>query len=335
MKKFTSGRVLMFCAFAVFMASCATTPKTSSSQNQNDDDISISEGVSTTEAKVRREPKPISVQNTSNQLEKSFKEKLDELEIKVTASPKTTVVEKSFNSPFTVQVKDASGAVSDFELTVQWPVGRANGTITYSTTQVKTDAEGFASFNPAAPKFAVKDFVSIYPTPVSSSPAIVQAAYERAVTIPFAAKSKYLGYPGGVLFTYDFNESGKPTTNNFTLLQTLRNYGINVGNSPVSDTSYCDKPVSALYKATYDITGPAYNFMVSGTFKYAEPSVETEDGVKVTLTADITCVDMKNGNVLYKTVFSETTTDKTKWNAEQKCRKLLAEKAADAIIYGM
>ena len=82
MKKFTSGRVLMICAFAVFMASCATTPKTSGSQNQNDDDISISEGVSTTEAKVRREPKPISVQNTSNQLEKSFKAKLDELEIK-------------------------------------------------------------------------------------------------------------------------------------------------------------------------------------------------------------------------------------------------------------
>ena len=52
-------------------------------------------------------------------------------------------------------------------------------------------------------------------------------------------------------------------------------------------------------------------------------------------TADITCVDMNNGNVIYKTIFSESVTDKNKWNAEQKCRKILAEKAADAIVYGM
>lgn len=334
MKKLKSIKVASICLIAIFIASCASTPKPSDSQAAHDDNL-VSQGGSVQDAKVIREPKPISVQNTSNQLEKNFKDKLNDLEIKITTSPKTTVVGKAFSSPYTVQVKDSAGPVSGFDLTVNWPAGSANGTITYSTAQLKTDDEGKAVFTPSAPKFAVKDSVTFYPTPVSSSPAIVQAAYERAVTAPYAVKSSYIGYPGGVLFTYDFNEKGNPTTNNFTFLQTLRNLGVNVGNSPVSDTSYFNKPVSELYKATYDITGAAYKFMVSGTFKYASPAVETEDGVTVTLTADITCVDMKNGNVLYKTVFSETTTDKTKWNAEQKCRKILAEKAADAIIYGM
>ena len=44
---------------------------------------------------------------------------------------------------------------------------------------------------------------------------------------------------------------------------------------------------------------------------------------------------MNNGNILYKTSFTETVTDKNKWTADQKCRKILAEKAADAIVYGM
>lgn len=333
MKKFRLFKVTTICLVSALLFSCASTPKTSDSETVNDEDLTVSESSST--GKVIREPKPISVQNTSNQLEKNFKTVLENIELKVTSKPKTTSVGRAFNTSYVVNVTDANGPLSGFDLTVNWPVGKSNGTITYSSAQLKTDANGNATFTPAAPKFAVKDQVTFYPTPVSSSPNVVQAAYERSVTAPYAVKSSYIAYPGGVLFTYDFNESGWPTTNNFTLLQTLRNSGVNVGNSPVSDPAYFDKPVSELYKATYDITGAAYKFMVVGTFKYAEPASENENGVSVTLTADLTCVDMKNGNVLYKTIFSETTTDKTKWNAEQKCRKALAEKAADEIIYGM
>lgn len=333
---------LIFASVAVLIVtSCATTSNTSSSAADETDSSIITDITEEIEqdsgsgSKVRKEPKPISVQNTSNQQETQFKELLKRIDIKVISSPKTTMVNKPFSVPYIINVSDENGGIADLDITVTWPVGRSNNTLTYSSAQIKTDVSGNATFSAAAPKFAVKDVITFYPSPVSSSSNIVKAAYEAAVTAQYAAKSNYINYPGGVLFVYDFNEKGRAGSNNFTMLQTLRNSGVNVGNSPISDTSYFEKPVYDLYKATYDIVGKAYKFMVIGSFKYAEPAVETEEGATVKLTADITCVDMNNGNVIYKTIFSESVTDNNKWNAEQKCRKILAEKAADAIVYGM
>ncbi|MBQ1629506.1 MAG: hypothetical protein II098_10200 [Treponema sp.] len=319
----------------LFLFSCASVPAPSDVEKTDDDNFITQDNESRQEGKVIKEPKPISVQNTSNQLETEFKNLLKRIELKVESSPKATTANRGFNAPYVVTVKDENGPVAGLELTVNWPIGRTNDTVTYSATRIKTDSEGKVSFTPAAPKFAVKDKVTFYPSPVSSSSQIVKAAYETAVSAPYAVKSEYLGYPGGLLYTYDFNEKGNPTTNNFLLLQSLRNIGVNVGNSPVSDTSYFNMPVSELYKETYNIVGKSYKFMVMGAFKYAAPAEETADGATVTLTADITCIDMNNGNILYKTSFTETVTDKNKWTADQKCRKILAEKAADAIVYGM
>lgn len=324
---------------AFFITSCATTKSVTQEETKEIQDTTIIsdeiEEDSIVVEKVRKEPKPISVQNTSNQQEIEFKELLNKIELKIVSSPKTTSVNKAFSVPYIINVSDENGGVADLDITVNWPVGKSNNTVTYSSTQIKTDVSGNATFTPAAPKFAVKDQVTFYPSPVSSSSNIIKAAYDVAISAPYAAKSNYINYPGGVLFVYDFKENGRADSNNFTMLQTLRNSGVNVGNSPISDTSYFDKPINELYKATYDIVGQAYKFMVMGSFKYAEPATETENGFTVKLTADITCVDMNTGNVIYKTSFSESVTDKNKWNADQKCRKLLAEKAADAIVYGM
>lgn len=335
MKKIRGVLTILGTAGLLLLASCATVSSAASSGSNDDDGLISQESTSQPEGKIIKEPKPISVQNTSNQLETEFKNLLKRIELKVESSPKATVANKAFRTPYVVTVKDENGPVAGLELTVNWPIGRTNDTVTYSAARIKTDEEGKVSFTPAAPKFAVKDKVTFYPSPVSSSSIIVKAAYETAVSAPYAVKSEYLGYPGGLLYTYDFNEKGNPTTNNFLLLQSLRNIGVNVGNSPVSDTSYFNMPVSELYRETYNIVGKSYKFMVMGAFKYAAPAEETADGATVTLIADITCVDMSNGNILYKTSFTETVTDKNKWTADQKCRKILADKAADAIVYGM
>lgn len=335
MKKNRAIYTLVGAAGLLFLFSCASVPAPSAAEKTDDDNFIAQDNEPRQEGKVIKEPKPISVQNTSNQLETEFKNLLKRIELKVESSPKTTTANKSFNAPYVVSVKDENGPVAGLDLTVNWPIGRTNDTVTYSAARLKTNEEGKVSFTPTAPKFAVKDKVTFYPSPVSSSSLIVKAAYETAVSAPYAVKSEYLGYPGGLLYIYDFNEKGNPTTNNFLLLQELRNHGVNVGNSPVSDTSYFNKPISELYKETYNIVGKSYKFMVMGAFKYAAPAEETADGATVTLTADITCVDMSNGNILYKTSFTETVTDKNKWTADQKCRKILADKAADAIVYGM
>lgn len=325
--KLTSAIILS--AFVAALASCATTKVA----DTNSETVEVT-STETTE-KVKREPKPISVQNTSNQQEKQFKALLSTLEIKVTGQPKQTYSNTAFNSDYTILVTTEEGPASELDITVSYPSARSNDTITYSTVQIVTDAEGKAVFKPETPAFAVKDEVTFYPTPVNSNAAIVKAAYDVACKAPYLVKSSYAKYPFGILYVYDFNENGRPTTNNFTVLQSLRNSGVSVGNSPISDTSYFNKPIADLYKANYNIVGNAYNFLVVGSIKYAEPAVEEEGSATVKLVADITCVDMKNGNVLYQTCFEESTTEKNKWSADQKCRKVLAEKAASAIIYGM
>lgn len=319
---------------AALLFSCATAPKTPSASGEDDSVIDI-DAEEIPEGKIRREPKPIAVHATENQLEQEFKDKLKKVDLKVTSVPKMTSVEKAFYGKYIVTATDDAGAVSGLDITVTWPVGRAKGAITYSTAQLKTDAQGNAVFEPAVPKFAVKDKVTFYPTPVTSSASVVQASYALSVTAPYEVKSNLINYPGGVLYAYDFNENGNPTGNSFALLQALRNSNVNVGNSPVSDTSYFEKPVTDLYKATYDIVGKAYNFMVVAAFRYASPAQESDSGATVFLKAEITCVNMADGSVLLKKTITGSATDKNKWNAEQKCRKQLAEQVADAIIYGM
>lgn len=314
------------------LASCATTKAVEDTEPA----AIIEEKIPAVE-KIRKEPKQISVQNTSNQKEIAFKELVDSLELKVVSKPKTVYSNKNFDTPYVVSVTGNDGPVKDIDITVSYPSARTNDTITYNNIQLRTDSDGKITFKPEKTGFAVKGEVTFYPTPVSSNSNIVQASYNAAVKAPYIVKSSYVTYPYGILYVYDFNEKGRPTTNNFTLLQSLRNAGVSVGNSPVSDTSYFNKSVSELYAANRNIVGNMYNFLVIGSFKYAEPAVEDAEKSTATvkLAADITCVDMKNGNIIYKTVLEESATDKTKWNAEQKCRKLLAEKATDAIIYGM
>lgn len=316
------------------LASCATTKAV---ENTDSSTTIIEEEIPAVE-KIKKEPKQISVQNTSNQQEIAFKELVDSLELKVTSRPtKTVYSNKNFDSPYIVTVTGKDGPAKDLDITVSYPSSRTNDTITFNNIQLKTDSEGKIAFKPEKTGFAVKSEVTFYPTPISSNSNIVQASYNAAVKAPYVVKSSYVTYPYGILYVYDFNEKGRPTTNNFTLLQSLRNAGVSVGNSPVSDTSYFNKSVSELYTANHNIVGNMYNFLVIGSFKYAEPAIEDAEKSTATvkLVADITCVDMKNGNVIYKTSIEESATDKTKWNAEQKCRKLLAEKATDAIIYGM
>ncbi len=332
MKKAKITELLFIGASLSILASCATTKAV-----ENTDSSTIIEEEIPVVEKVRKEPKQISVQNTSNQQEIAFKELVDSLELKVTSRPKTVYSNKNFDSPYIVTVTGKDGPAKDLDITVSYPSARTNDTITFNNIQLKTDSEGKITFKPEKSPFAVKSEVTFYPTPISSNSNIVQASYNAAVKAPYIVKSSYVTYPYGILYVYDFNEKGRPTTNNFTLLQSLRNAGVSVGNSPISDTSYFSKPVSELYAANHNIVGNMYNFLVIGSFKYAEPAVEDAEKLTATvkLVADITCVDMKNGNVIYKTSFEESATDKTKWNAEQKCRKLLAEKATDAIIYGM
>lgn len=338
MKKIRPTKIAVFSAFAIcsVLASCVSSPKP---EDNSGNEITITEDEP--QGKVIREPKALTVQNTASEKEAQFKSLLETIEIKIVSTPanRTVYTGQPFPSPYIVSVSDHNGPVKDFGITVSWPVSRNGDTIIYSTAQMQTDSSGRISFIPGIPSIAVNDTIAFYPTPVTSSASVVQASYASAATSPYKVKSKYMQYPGGILFVYDYNEKGNPTTNNFALLQKLRNEGVNAGNAPVSDTSYLIRPAEDVYKACISITQGeikrATNFLVVGSFRWAKPAEENADGTTVTLTADVTCLDMSDGSVKYKTKITESATDKTKWNAETSCRSVLAEKVAEKIIYGM
>ena len=96
MKKAKITELLFIGASLSILASCATTKvveNTDSSATIIEEEIPVVE-------KVRKEPKQISVQNTSNQQEIAFKELVDSLELKVSSRPKTVYSNKNFDSPY-------------------------------------------------------------------------------------------------------------------------------------------------------------------------------------------------------------------------------------------
>ena len=319
----------MFIAAGIISVfSCAATKEIAKSNDR------VIEDESPTEKVAKKTARPIPVQNASNRQEEEFKDLLENLTLTVQSAPKVTTAGKSFSTAFSVVAENKNGVVPNLSLIVSWPGGRSENTVSYDTQEIKTDENGKASFMPPVPSFAVKDKLTFYPSPVNSSASVTRLAYAAGVEIPYKVKSSYLSKQG-ILYAFDCNEKGQATTNSFQLLQSLRNYGVNVGNSPISSSSYLDKPVSSLYRATYDIVGSAYKFMIIGAVKFAEPPVTNEELTTVTLTADIICVNMTDGSILNTITVSESVSDKAKYAAEQKCRTLLAEKTAEEIIYGM
>lgn len=334
MKK-TIKYIILTQAVSLLIASCATTSTATKAQSQSEViEISEDEETSSERKEEKREAKPLSVKTKTNQQETEFIKKLSDIDIKLISSPKPIFQTQNFKTPYTVLVEDSNGPVSDFDITVSFPSSKTKDSVIYETVQLKTDSEGKISFKPKTPEFALKDKVTFYPSPVNSTQAMVNASYDLAVTAPYLVKSSNLWYQG-ILYVYDFNENGKPTSNSTQLLTTLRNSGVNVGNAPISSTSYYDKPMSQLYKDCFTIVGNSCRFLVAGSIKFAEPVKETENGFTCTLNADISCFNMKNGEELCAFQITETVSNLNRYKAISECKNLLAEKIAEEIMYGM
>ena len=334
MKK-TIKYIILTQAVSLLIASCATTSTATKAQSQSEViEISEDEETSSERKEEKREAKPLSVKTKTNQQETEFIKKLSDIDIKLISSPKPIFQTQNFKTPYTVLVEDSNGPVSDFDITVSFPSSKTKDSVIYETVQLKTDSEGKISFKPKTPEFALKDKVTFYPSPVNSTQAMVNASYDLAVTAPYLVKSSNLWYQG-ILYVYDFNENGKPTSNSTQLLTTLRNSGVNVGNAPISSTSYYDKPMSQLYKDCFAIVVNSCRFLVAGSVKFAEPVKETENGFTCTLNADISCFNMKNGEELCAFQITETVSNLNRYKAISECKNLLAEKIAEEIMYGM
>src|SRR5574344_2907684 len=316
--------------------SCTTTDNAAKSSSEEKKTISSTSSKSSSKSAQKNSSDDDKKKNATAAAEKAFIEKIANLDFKIAAAPKATVKHKDFASAYTVSVKNISGTpVSDFPVTISWPSSRTNDTIVYSNKTVSTGDDVCITFMPDTPVFSFDDKVTFYPAPVSSEASVIKAAYEAGVSAPFRVRTDFTK-KNGIVYVFDYNEDGKVMTNSPYILREMINAGVKVGNSPISTSSYLSKPIESLYKATFNIVGNIYGFMVSGAVKYVSPVTQLENGkYSCSLTADITCIDMSDGSVLYVTHQTETAEAESKYKAIDNCKLALSVKTANAVLYGM
>ncbi len=267
-----------------------------------------------------------------------FLESLAGISIKKVSSPKEIALGKDFSAPFVFSVNKADGTPADnFKLTLSYPAAKKDGTITYETLDLISDAEGKITFTAEKPSFAANTKVSVYPTPVSEDAQLAEKLADFTATADWKVKSD-LASKGAALFVWDFNEKDRPVNNSYNIQAEFRGRGItNVGNGPVNESSYIGK-TQALYKDTFDIIGTnVYGYLIYGTIKFDQPVTALEDGngYYCILKAEIGALSMKDGKTVYTSVITYEANGKN-WNECVSVGKdKLSKLVVDDIIYGL
>ena len=276
------------------------------------------------------------VSEHSVQEERAFLNDISHITLEVVSAPSRTTKNVAFASAYKVRAKNADGcSVPDLSLTVSYPILRESNSITYAEQHLVTDKNGEAQFMPDVPRFSFDDAVTFYPTPQEKSSDAIDSYLARGVTAPYRVRTDLLS-KNGIVYVFDFNQNGKALTNSQHTLKALINIGATrLGNSPISSAHYLNQSVEQLYRATRNIVGASYSFMVAGSVKFANPVQSDGKAYTCALIADITCIDMQTGAVVYQTQQTETATAESSYKATENCRRALAAKTAHAIIYGM
>lgn len=260
---------------------------------------------------------------------------LNDVSIKFTEVPKIANINRAFSSAYTVIVTKDETPVSDFAITVSYPSARNLNDITYSTIDAVTDENGYYTFTPSTPDFAVNTKITVYPTPVNDSEELLNASLEHKAQADWKVKSNIIS-KGAVLFIWDYNERNRVEQNSYNILSELRKRGMTmVGNAPVNESSYIGSPLSTLYKENYEIIEDAYGYLICGTVKFTKPVEACDGGYLCSLIADIQAVNMKNGKKVFDSSFTHEAIGANWTKCVTKCKEELAEEIVDALIYGL
>ena len=269
--------------------------------------------------------------------EELFLDSIKGIKLEFTKIPPKTKKNKAFASAYELLVTDTEGnPVPDFEVALIYPVKNTNNEITGNRERLITDENGLASFMPATPDFACKSTVAAYPF-VPDNLIIENEDIEPfKVTADFLVESD-VAQKGAIMFVFEYTESGKPSKNSYEILSALRKKGVSqIGNAPISDSSYITASKQKIYKDNYEYVEDQFGYLIGGTIKFANPVQANEDGsYTATLVADIYGIDMKTGKVVYEET-NEYTSNGTNWNkAVESCKEKLTANVVDSIMYGL
>lgn len=271
--------------------------------------------------------------------DKEFIKSLDNVFITIKNAPRVGTVGNNFVRPFTISVNDNEGnPLQDYPITIEYPSAKENSNLINSKENVKTNSEGKYIFTAPKLTFSSCTDFKVYPTPVSENKKVVESVNDKAALTPWVVKSD-LASKGCLLVFWDFYENGKYCSSFSELQVELRGgRGIyNVGNAPSSGSNLIDEPIEEVYKANYEIVGgDSYGYLVYGKVKFTSPVTKLEDGgYTCTLTGDLQVLKMSDGSVVLEKVIEQDAVGKN-WNdVVSKCKKKVASKIADSLLYDL
>lgn len=276
----------------------------------------------------------------------AFSNIVHDVDLKVINAPGASTKGRPFSSPFTVSVVRTDGTPQkDFLIAVTYPVSRNDDAIHFDTVEITTGEDGRASFIPDTPKSSFDSIITFTPRLPKNialdSPEAKESvrmamseAQSAAVTAKYQVRTN-MAYDGGMIYVWDYGENGKPLVNSAYLLKEIIAYGVTrVGNAPFSSAAQLSKSDDELYRAAKGYVQKG--FLIYGTVKYAAPVSTLENGKSYcALIANIKCMDLSTGKLLYATCQHCETYGANKTAAIDACRRELSKIAARAIMYGM
>ena len=336
MKKSVIVSSIIAAATIVLASSCASVPETQQKIEEAEQQI-----------EQPKTPRKLNVVNSSaaqqtdvETEESKYAKKIEGIKISVESSPKETTKGRAFSSPFVFKAVKADGTPAEgLELSITYPETRINGQESFALVSLTTNSSGTVTFIPATPSYSFDSKINVYPSGDITNEKISELASKASVSADYKVKTN-LSQAGGTISIVDFTSAGKPIVNNSVsssnLLMTLMRLGFSrVGNADFS-TAILTGDRDSVYKAAKNLLGGTSSYLIYGTVKYLTPVEATADKkYTLTLEAEITCLDMKNGSILYETTQTSTVTEDKDWNCINSARKDLAEKLAAKINYGM
>ena len=245
-----------------------------------------------------------------------------------------------FDSAYEVTVLNKDGQpAADFDVCFLYPSKNEGSQFVYRSTVIKTDENGIAALKIGKVDFAAKTTVTAYPNIEIDLTKEYYVFPVPMITADFIVESD-VALKGAIMFVFEYNENGKSPKNSYSILSGLRKKGVSqIGNAPISDTSYINASKETIYKENYAYIEDQldmFGYLIGGTIKFVNPVEKNEDGTYTAhMVADLYGIEMKTGKVIYEGKI-ENTGSGTNWNkAVDSCSTKLTELAVDSIMFGL
>ena len=233
-----------------------------------------------------------------------------------------------FKTPFAVKITDSrtNEPKVGVKITVSYPIKKINDNVEFECTEIISDSNGIGSFFPKDTSFSCKSIITF------------SLENEKEVSMPYLVTTNRFSW-GGIISILDYTKNGKPIRDNSLSGSAILTAMMKNGFSRIGLIDFVDEIDAGnkdmIYKSAFDLIGTNTSFFIYGTVKYNGSIDFVDPQYHLPLQCEITCVNMKDGVILYETTVNVTGCGNSEWEALNNARTLLGSEIVSKIIFGI